>query len=541
MRITYPLFFLLWFPLAIQAQIPAGTVAPEDSGFNRIYFNRSIPKVTGKLLNMPANELKNLVITYTLVTPFSVSQISKTVSPKPDGSFSLVLDHSFPYQQIWIQVGDLFYAGLYVNKDLYLVLDMKKIKVKKEVDFNGDGVSYLGTDGPLNIYMNNYILYKRPEQLRLSQEINILTFSPDARTNNILPDYNLLCDSVKQIEDSYIENNPSKYSWILENERVSDYYAQLFLAYLGKTMDDSLWQKTKAHKSYLISNSSASFYKYMVMYIEAMPSSRVSASWKDVAKMTDLNADEKTIIDSLKNSEDMQPAYPYTPENIKNWVKQIQPRIQKISFIKLLDKSIRETDSMFSPSKADFLKLRMNESKDLTEQKIALKEILNSVHTAWCAAIIKNEYQSTSKKIDAINKALAGSSKIKGKASFGKPLLKTSFGAKLFKAPDINALDFLAKLKESFPGRAIIIDRWATWCGPCLAEMPHEKELQEASKDLPVVFIYLCTIKSSTESKWKSKVVELKQPGIHILIGEKLDAELIKIFFVQRLPGLCAY
>jgi hypothetical protein len=47
--------------------------------------------------------------------------------------------------------------------------------------------------------------------------------------------------------------------------------------------------------------------------------------------------------------------------------------------------------------------------------------------------------------------------------------------------------------------------------------MKHSKQLEEQSKDLPVVFVYLCTAVQSNETKWKTKVVELKQPGIHFL------------------------
>ena len=67
--------------------------------------------------------------------------------------------------------------------------------------------------------------------------------------------------------------------------------------------------------------------------------------------------------------------------------------------------------------------------------------------------------------------------------------------------------------------------------------MPHSKQLVETSKDLPVVFVYLCTINNSSEEKWKSKVVEIKQPGIHFLINEELDADISKYFSFSGYPG----
>jgi thiol-disulfide isomerase/thioredoxin len=521
--------------MCIQSQSLADAVAPEDASFNKAYAKLIMPRVTGKLLNMSADELKNLTIAYSLVTPFSDIQVKKTVFAQPNGSFSLEIDYPFPYQQIWFGVGDFFYAGLYVNKDLYLELDMQKIKASKRVNYNGDGVRYLGSDGPLNVYLNNYVLYKRRERLELSKNISKLIFSRTA-TDDILPTYNKLFDTLKIIEDNYIAANPSPYSWILENERMSEYYNNISTYYTGKTMPDTIWQKVQQHKSYLMSNNGTLFYNYLTMYITFSPGN-FSTSWKDLAQLPVLKPAEKLLIDSLRASEKKQPEYPYTTENIQKWTKQLQPQLVELAQIRLLDRSIKKIDSMFSAARADFLKLRLNRSKDVSEQKLEMERIMSSMHTAWCIDVLQKEYKYTTDKIDEINKILASSAGGTQHTSFGKPMIETSFGASLYNASDIKVVDFLAKLKQSFPNKAIIIDRWATWCAPCLSEMPHCKKLQEASNDLPAIFVYLCTISGSSENKWKSKVIELKQPGIHFLIDETLDAELSKYFSFSGYPG----
>ena len=528
--------FLLCFSTYLQAQTPNRDIAPEDAAFNANYSSRTTPKVTGKLLNMTAEELRNMSITYTIVTPFAKSQVKKITSPKPDGSFSLTLDYPLPYQQIWFSAGN-FYTGLYANKDLYLELDMKKINAAKEVNFNGDGVKYLGTDGALNIYLNNFVLYKRSEQLELSSKISSLIYSSQLPAESILPDFNALFDSLSRIQNSYIAANPSPYQWILENEGRSDYYGDIITKYVGKMMDDAIWKKIIQFKPYLVSNSSANLYRNIAFYIKFFPNTRVMVNWKDLSSLPDLDHSELLAIDSLKKSESMQPVSPYTAENIKKWTKQLNPRLQKLNFEKSLAKNIRVIDSLFLPAKADYLKFQLVESTDMNEQKLAFKSILHSMHTPWSKAVLENEYARTVIKVNEINKTLAQSKGGKLNNRFGKSLAETSFGATLYKTSDSKALDFITKLKQNFPGKAIIIDRWATWCGPCLNEMPHSKQLVETSKDLPVVFVYLCTINNSSEEKWKSKVVEIKQPGIHFLINEELDADISKYFSFSGYPG----
>jgi thiol-disulfide isomerase/thioredoxin len=42
---------------------------------------------------------------------------------------------------------------------------------------------------------------------------------------------------------------------------------------------------------------------------------------------------------------------------------------------------------------------------------------------------------------------------------------------------------------RSWPGKPLLINFWATWCGPCLREIPMLKELQTTRPDLQVVGI----------------------------------------------------
>jgi len=44
-----------------------------------------------------------------------------------------------------------------------------------------------------------------------------------------------------------------------------------------------------------------------------------------------------------------------------------------------------------------------------------------------------------------------------------------------------------------FRGKVVVLDFWATWCGPCMAAMPHTQEAAVRYKDQGVVFLASCT------------------------------------------------
>ena len=63
------------------------------------------------------------------------------------------------------------------------------------------------------------------------------------------------------------------------------------------------------------------------------------------------------------------------------------------------------------------------------------------------------------------------------------------------KAPDFTTQDLAKKdvRLSDFKGRVIILDFWATWCGPCMAAMPHTQKVAAQYKDQGVVVLGSCT------------------------------------------------
>jgi thiol-disulfide isomerase/thioredoxin len=92
-------------------------------------------------------------------------------------------------------------------------------------------------------------------------------------------------------------------------------------------------------------------------------------------------------------------------------------------------------------------------------------------------------------------------------------------------APEWKLTDLNGKLVKlsDFRGKVLILDFWATWCGPCRVEMPHFVELQKqyGNKGLTVIGV-------SLDEQGPEVVKEfVKQLGVNypIVIGNEKVAE----------------
>lgn len=63
-------------------------------------------------------------------------------------------------------------------------------------------------------------------------------------------------------------------------------------------------------------------------------------------------------------------------------------------------------------------------------------------------------------------------------------------------------------VQRDLKGKVIVVDFWATWCGPCVAEMPKMKKLYSEFKDQGVEFIGVSLDQSEEKGKGLTKLKE---------------------------------
>ena len=74
---------------------------------------------------------------------------------------------------------------------------------------------------------------------------------------------------------------------------------------------------------------------------------------------------------------------------------------------------------------------------------------------------------------------------------------------------------------QNFKGKNLFINYWATWCNPCLAEMPYMAELYERYKDEEdIIFLYLSREKLETIKDYIPKDESLQQLPIYKIVTD---------------------
>ena len=111
---------------------------------------------------------------------------------------------------------------------------------------------------------------------------------------------------------------------------------------------------------------------------------------------------------------------------------------------------------------------------------------------------------------------------------------KLATNAYLEKLENSSANQILDSILNKNKGKVIYLDCWATWCGPCKAEMPRSKQLMEEMKEQDVAFVFLCI--DSEERFWKASLAELQIGGQHYYLNNEQSTDLRKAFEVQGIP-----
>jgi len=92
------------------------------------------------------------------------------------------------------------------------------------------------------------------------------------------------------------------------------------------------------------------------------------------------------------------------------------------------------------------------------------------------------------------------------------------------------------KLPADLLGKVVVIDFWATWCGPCVAEVPHMKKVYQQYKDKGVEIIGISLDKS--RQKLTDFIAQRELKWVHTFSGKAWQDPTATAYGVQGIPSI---
>jgi len=179
---------------------------------------------------------------------------------------------------------------------------------------------------------------------------------------------------------------------------------------------------------------------------------------------------------------------------------------------------LNNTQQLFELEKLKFDK-KVNTIKD------KMSYMLNK-YTALDSAFYNNEIAGSERFIEFLTSNYDELHAIYAPIAKGKPSPKFSY-------PDVNG-KYVSL--DQFKGNYVYIDIWATWCQPCLAQIPFLKELEEEFNNKNITFLSLSVDKQIDKEKWRNMVLEKNLSGIQVMADQDLNSEFVAKFNINGIP-----
>ncbi len=122
------------------------------------------------------------------------------------------------------------------------------------------------------------------------------------------------------------------------------------------------------------------------------------------------------------------------------------------------------------------------------------------------------------------------------KAEINNTLLVRKQMAKGNPAPDFVAFDAKGNqhMLSDFKGQYVVIDGWATWCKPCVAEIPYVKKTEKDFEGKNIVFLSISIDNDST--RWRKYVESKGMTGHQLWVGNNKTKGFNKDYLVFGIP-----
>ena len=103
---------------------------------------------------------------------------------------------------------------------------------------------------------------------------------------------------------------------------------------------------------------------------------------------------------------------------------------------------------------------------------------------------------------------------------------------------DISPDSILSTILDRYKGKTVLIDIWATWCGPCRVAIDQMKPMKQELEGKDIVYIYM-TSSTSEFDTWKELIPDIH--GEHYYLTEEQLNHILQQYGEQAYPTYAIY
>ncbi|MEE1944204.1 TlpA disulfide reductase family protein [Pedobacter sp. KR3-3] len=92
---------------------------------------------------------------------------------------------------------------------------------------------------------------------------------------------------------------------------------------------------------------------------------------------------------------------------------------------------------------------------------------------------------------------------------------------------------------DDLKGKVVLVDVWATWCGPCKEQIPFLKKLEEEMKGKDLAIVSISVDAEKDRQKWLQMIVDEQLGGTQLFASAKND--LMKYYRISGIPRFMVF